>query len=435
MNYCSLASVPPSQLPRSSQLSTGTLSQSKTFPTNSLTQLHHFDPNNVISTPRYPARTAYVRSNSDSDVCFGNYDPNSQAWNNETNDKKSSSQNKLGSGRQVKDLPAKQTTGRASHPVRNQQLSFSYTKRKTSGNSSDTEVNCHIRPPQRKLDSYFVKNLEIADDTYDYPDLMKTAPSCTPSYNKYASSPQPSQIPLRSENRHHPPVVRRDVKSSIVVNGDVPSLLKSFEKQDPSVLTTCDVRRIREVEKIVKGWQAERIIQSNEDNPTAPLRNIRTTNERTVDRSKSRHKELKALGTLSDILSTLPSKSHQATSTTPNLPGISTKRGSLGSSRPLTSLSSMRSPNQSLSSSSLSSATSSGAPTQSSRSSFRLSTGASSPAVSQTQRSRHAESESSPASSQVRTSPQSAHPGSVPRSNSMEGITIESLMEQLKALS
>lgn len=404
-----------SHLPGSSQLNTETL-------------------NKITSTNRYPARTAYVRSNSDSDVCFGNYDSQPYSWYTEFNDLKYSSQKKINAGHLSKDLPARQTTGRSSHLVYNQQLPSSYTHHKSSRNSSDTELNRQIQSYHRKLHNSSVKKMAVADDTYDYPENMKKFHTDIHSYDECASSTPPSRISLRNENRHDLPVFRRDIKSSIVVNDDVPCLLKGFEEHDPSVLTTCDVRRIREVEKIVKGWQVERIFQSNEINPS-PFINIQTTNERTVDRTESRHKELRTLDTFTDAIFTLPLESHKRNSPIPKSSGVSIIQGAFGFSRPHASFSSLSSQNPSLNSSSLPSSKSSETRPPSLRSCNRLSIGTSEPAVSLAYRSRHSESDSLPASCQVGTPPQSTHPGSMRRSNSMEGITIESLMEQLKALS
>ena len=246
-------------------------------------------------------KRTYIRSNSDSKMCITDqWSPEERYFESPQH---SPFRKRINSGELTKDLPAQHTTtGKTSHSIYHKPLPFSYTKYKPTGNVSDTETDNVMSFRRKKVHGGSVQNLSELGDTYNYVDDNKISRD---NRSVNLASMRSSGIPYRHENKLGPPFTRRDVKSSIVVNGNVPSLLKTCPKENLEKRTECNVTRVREVEKIINQWEVERIIQNGSGKPVTPVRTIHRSNQRIVERQVSSHREEQSLGNLVDMVTTL----------------------------------------------------------------------------------------------------------------------------------
>lgn len=256
--------------------------------------------NTVTNLGRPQNRRAYVRSNSDTNVAFGNYDALSLFELNK---------NKFKFDRESTNRTNKLITDVRNQNAQELQDKFSFSKLKINGHSSDTDVSDVRKKLTMTPRSTSSQNLSEIEGNYDYPDYTGIKNGRAIQSSKYFS-PNQNNITLRSnESKGNSPSIRRDIKSSIVVNCDVPSLLKTFKNHDPSTKSKCDIKRIREVKKIIRAWEVERILQDDDPTKVGTVRMLQSSNERTIDRTVSEHKEERTIGAITDELSLIAEKS------------------------------------------------------------------------------------------------------------------------------
>ncbi|XP_018022415.1 protein still life, isoform SIF type 1 isoform X2 [Hyalella azteca] len=176
------------------------------------------------------------------------------------------------------------------------------TRNKSSGNASDSEVTDETPILRNKYLRNSYQNLSEFDDSYDYPD--RCSRNIVPQQHPHirlpvTAMPQTASLP-------------QGIKKSVIVSGDVPGLLKAYEGTDRSLETKCNIRRTCAVEKIVSDWEFERILQSDRGETVPQIKNFKTSRERFIDRSESKHHAVSTLGTFTDFLSSLPAQSSVA---------------------------------------------------------------------------------------------------------------------------
>lgn len=405
---------------------------------------------NAQSTMRGSFRKTYIRSNSDSNVGNEKLNILARKWDNST-----VTPGPRISEKNVNEVHDKISDGRRSQYNSDQQIfpnqSSVYRKNCHYSDTDDVDVSFHRN--NIYLPNFSQGGCRVKDD-YDFVDYAKGIKNSTKETSGYQSAKHLNLTLRSSDAKTNSPNTRRDIKSSIVVTGDVPSLLKTFHNHDPETKSKCNIKKIREVEKIIRAWEVERVLQHDDNTKVGSVRTLQSSSERTVNRTVSKHQEIRTIGAITQEIENLSLKAAPA-QTLPIIhrtdsfvhPNSSHVQRTMNGTQlqrlspvnlPMTYTRNSHTVSPEISYPALSSR-SSAICTSSTSSKPRLNSTTRVPSENFSLPHKHNGNSKQQQTSTPTSPSSSAYSVSYPvppvRSNSLEGITIDSLMEQLQALS